>query len=122
MSVAATDLCRMSVTELAGAIRSRQASSWEVIEAHLQRIEAVNPSVNAITIVLADQALEAATAADRRSPRLRWRTGSASSRPSIPRSRPRTQAGDVNRKGAGDERVTHGAEEGGRGPGRARNR
>jgi Asp-tRNA(Asn)/Glu-tRNA(Gln) amidotransferase A subunit family amidase len=38
----------MSATELDGAIRSRQASSQEVIEAHLRRIEAVNPSVNAI--------------------------------------------------------------------------
>src|SRR5215475_10291707 len=52
--------------ELAGAIRSGQASSREVIEAHLRRIEAVNPSVNAITSLLAEQALEAAAAADRR--------------------------------------------------------
>jgi amidase len=66
MSAAATGLWRMSATELAGAIRSRQASSREVIEAHLQRIEAVNPSVNAITTLLADQALEAAKAADRK--------------------------------------------------------
>ena len=65
MSVAATDVWRMGAVELAGAIRSRLASSREVIEAHLRRIEAVNPSVNAITILLADQALEAATAADR---------------------------------------------------------
>jgi amidase len=106
MSVAATDLCRMSATELAGAIRFRQASSREVIEAHLQRIEAVNPSVNAITILLADQALEAAKAADIAdglpqavqvigpatakncawTPPPRWRTGSASSRRSIPGS------------------------------------
>jgi amidase len=65
MSVAGTDLWRMGAVELAEAIRSRQASSREVIEAHLRRIEAVNPSVNAITILLAGQALEAATAADR---------------------------------------------------------
>ena len=64
MSVAGTDLWRMGAVELAEAIRSRQASSREVIEAHLRRIEAVNPSVNAVTILLADQALEAATAAD----------------------------------------------------------
>ena len=31
----------------------------EVIEAHLRRIEEVNPSINAVTIVLAEQALEA---------------------------------------------------------------
>ncbi len=61
----ATELWRMSATELADVIRTRQASSREVVEAHLRRIEAVNPSINAVTIVLADQALEAAVAADR---------------------------------------------------------
>jgi amidase len=51
--------------ELAAAIKSKQASSQEVIEAHLRRIEAVNPAVNAIPVVLVEQALEAAKAADR---------------------------------------------------------
>ncbi len=60
-----TDLWRMSALELAEAIRSRQISSQEVIEAHLRRIEAVNPSVNAVTVVLGEQALEAAKAAER---------------------------------------------------------
>jgi amidase len=55
----------MSATELARAIRSRQTSSQEVIQAHLRRIEAVNPAVNAVTVVLAEQALQAAKAADR---------------------------------------------------------
>jgi amidase len=65
MSITMTDLWRMSAMELAEAIRSRQISSQEVIEAHLRRIEAVNLSVNAVTLVLAEQALEAAKAADR---------------------------------------------------------
>ncbi len=66
MSLAtATELWRMSATELAEAIRTRQASSVEVVEAHLRRIEAVNPSINAVVIVLGEQALEAAKAADR---------------------------------------------------------
>ncbi len=65
LSVTITDLWRMSATELAEAIRSRQTSSQEVIEAHLQRIEATNHLVNAVTVVLAEQALEAAKAADR---------------------------------------------------------
>ena len=66
MTVAtATELWRMSATELAEAIRSRQASSQEVIEAHLRRIEAVNPSINAVVIVLGEEALEAAKVADR---------------------------------------------------------
>lgn len=61
----ATELWRMSATELAEIIRSRQASSHEVIAAHLSRIEAVNPPINAVVIVLADQALAAAKKADR---------------------------------------------------------
>ena len=40
--VTATELWRMSATELAEAIRTRHASSVEVVEAHLRRIEAVN--------------------------------------------------------------------------------
>jgi amidase len=64
MSMAATGLWRMSAMDLAEAIRSGQASSQEVIEAHLRRIEAVNPSVNAVTVVLSEQAPEAAKAAD----------------------------------------------------------
>lgn len=63
--VAANELWRMSATELAEAIRARQASSVEVVEAHLRRIEAVNPSINAVVIVMAEQALEAAKVADR---------------------------------------------------------
>jgi amidase len=64
-TITTTDPWRMSATDLAEAIRSRQMSSQEVIEAHLRRIEAVNPSVNAVTVVLAEQALEAAKAAGR---------------------------------------------------------
>jgi amidase len=66
MSVATiTELWRMSATELAEAIRSNQVSSRDVVEAHLRRIEEVNPSINAVTVVLAEQALDAAKAADR---------------------------------------------------------
>jgi amidase len=65
MSATSADLWRMSATDLAEAVRSRQVSSREVVEAHLRRIEAVNPSVNAVTTVVAERALEAATAADR---------------------------------------------------------
>ncbi len=61
----ATELWRMSAREMAEAIRSRHVSSQEVIEAHLQRIASVNGSINAVVIVLDEQALEAARAADR---------------------------------------------------------
>jgi amidase len=37
----------------------------EIVESHLRRIETCNPSVNAIVVVLTDEALEAAKAADR---------------------------------------------------------
>jgi amidase len=65
MSDTTTDLWRMSAIELAEAIRSRQTSSQEVIEAHLRRMEEVNPSVNAVTVVLGERAIEAAKVADR---------------------------------------------------------
>jgi amidase len=60
-----TELWRLSATELAEVIRTKQASSAEVVEAHLRRIEAVNRSINAVVIVMGEQALEAAKAADR---------------------------------------------------------
>ncbi len=59
-----TELWRKGATELAELIRSKQASSVEVVQAHLSRIEKVNPSLNAITLVLADEARAAARAAD----------------------------------------------------------
>lgn len=40
-------------------------SSAEVVEAHLRRIEAVNPAINAVVIVPGEQAVRAAEAADR---------------------------------------------------------
>ena len=61
----ATELWRLGATELATLIRSREVSSHEVVEAHLRRIEAVNPAINAVPVVLAERALEEATAADR---------------------------------------------------------
>lgn len=58
------ELWRASAGELAAAIRSKQASSREVVEAHLARIAAVNPAINAVTVVLSEPALAAADAAD----------------------------------------------------------
>jgi amidase len=65
MTVTTTELWSLGATELAEVIRTGQASSREVIEAHLRRIEKVDPSINAVVLVLAEQALEAARAADR---------------------------------------------------------
>jgi amidase len=61
-----TELWRLGAVDLADAIRERRASSREVVQAHLDRIEAVNPGINAITRVLAADALRAADEADRR--------------------------------------------------------
>jgi amidase len=59
-------LWRRTASELAELIRTGQVSSVEVVEAHLDRIETVNPELNAVVLVLADQALEAAKLADQR--------------------------------------------------------
>ncbi|HEY1324690.1 MAG TPA: amidase family protein, partial [Streptosporangiaceae bacterium] len=59
-----SELWRMGAVELAALIRDREVSSREVVQAHLDRIEAVNPHLNAIVRLLADQALAAADAAD----------------------------------------------------------
>src|SRR4051812_34177129 len=64
-NVAAMEICELSATRLAAAIRSRELSSREVVEAHLDRIEAVNPRYHALRVVLAEQALAQADEADR---------------------------------------------------------
>ena len=60
------ELWRQSATDLAKRIATRQVSSAEVVEAHLARIEAVNPRVNAVVRLLASEARGAAVEADRR--------------------------------------------------------
>jgi amidase len=61
----ATELWRWNAADLAQAIRTKQVSAREVVQAHLDRIEAVNGKVNAVTVVLRDSALASADAADR---------------------------------------------------------
>ncbi len=63
--IAMSELWKLSATELAGMIACRKVSSLEVVDAHLARIDAVNPAVNAVVRVLAKEAREAAHAADR---------------------------------------------------------
>ena len=60
-----TDLWRHSAIDLAKLIATRQASSAEVVEAHLARIAAVNPKLNAVVRILADEARAGAAEADR---------------------------------------------------------
>ena len=51
-------------TTVAALIASRQVSSREIVQAHLDRISEVNPQINAIVTLLADDALHAADTAD----------------------------------------------------------
>ena len=57
---------RLGAAELARQIRAGTLSVAEVIDAHIERIEAVNPRINALVTPLFDAAREAA-AADRKS-------------------------------------------------------
>ena len=60
------DLWRHTALELAALIARKEATCAEVVESHLRRIEAVNPQLNAIVSVLADEARTAAAAGDRK--------------------------------------------------------
>src|SRR6185437_7515137 len=60
------ELFRMTAAEIAAAVRGGGASAAEVTEAHLARIEQVDPQVRAFLHVAADRAREAARAVDQR--------------------------------------------------------
>jgi len=65
-----TDLTQASAAGLSGLYRSRSASPIEAVTAILARAEAVNPRINALTLIDADAALAAARASE-----ARWRRG-----------------------------------------------
>ncbi|WP_433859724.1 amidase [Streptomyces kronopolitis] len=58
-----TDLCFLDATDLAARIRTRDVSPLEVVQAHLDRIDRLNPGLNAVVTVTAEQALDAAKSA-----------------------------------------------------------
>ena len=60
------NICQLPATELARLLRAKTISARDVVSAHLARIEAVNPTVNAIVTLTADEAMEQARAADER--------------------------------------------------------
>src|SRR5581483_3174301 len=60
----ATDLCYTPATELARLIRTRAVSPVEVTRAVLERIERINPTLNAYCTVTADAATATARAAE----------------------------------------------------------
>ncbi len=60
----AEELCELSAVELAGRLRRKSVSAREVMEAHLARIQRLNPAVNAIVTLVADRAMADAARAD----------------------------------------------------------
>jgi amidase len=62
--LATSSLCRLSASEIAHLIRSKQASPVEVVEEHIARIETVNPMLNAFADYTPELALAAARRAE----------------------------------------------------------
>jgi amidase len=60
-----TQIVTLSAREQARLVRERRISSGELVSAHLERIAAINPALNAAVEVLGERALEDAEAADR---------------------------------------------------------
>ena len=60
----AMELCYMSAGGLSRLIRDREVSPVEVIEAHLARIEATEPTLNSFITLLPEHALQAARRAE----------------------------------------------------------
>jgi len=54
----------VSATDIAAAIRRREVSAVEVVEAHLDRIAHRNPDLGALTVVFAERARQAASTVD----------------------------------------------------------
>ena len=59
------DLWQLGALEIAAAIRNRETTSREVLDAIIERVDAVNGQLNAIVALLDDEALKEAEAADR---------------------------------------------------------
>ena len=57
-------LCDLSAVELAARLRAAEVSAREVLAAHLERIERVNPAVNAIVTLVPELAMDRAAALD----------------------------------------------------------
>ncbi len=66
------ELTRLTATEALARLRAGELTSTELTDAVIARAEAVEPTVNAFTVTMFEQAREAAAAAD-----VRWREGTA---------------------------------------------
>ena len=60
------DLCFISATELSKLIRSKKISVQQVIRTHLDQIERLNPTLNAIVTLTAESAMAEALIADQK--------------------------------------------------------
>src|SRR5215208_563743 len=62
--MSASEICFLTATELVRLVRVKELSALEVMETHLAQIERVNPEVNAIVTLTAEQAMDRARATD----------------------------------------------------------
>ncbi len=58
-------LHRLSLCEMAARIQAREVSPAELVEAHLEQIDRVNPRINAFVLILAEQARQRAAEIER---------------------------------------------------------
>lgn len=58
------ELCFLAAVEMSRLLRARELSAAELMQAHLEQVERVNPDVNAIVTLRAEAAMEEAHAAD----------------------------------------------------------
>jgi len=65
MNTTTSEITSLSATEIATSIATGQLTAVDAVGAHIARIEAVNPSLNAVVVPLFDDAMERARVADR---------------------------------------------------------
>jgi amidase len=58
-------ICYWTALELRAAVDRRELSAREIVQAHLEQVERVNPAVNAVVTLVAEKALVAADGVDR---------------------------------------------------------
>ncbi len=63
--IPAAPIWQWSAVDTAAAIRSGAISALDATRAHIERMQAVNPKLNAVVVDLSDEAIKAAKAADR---------------------------------------------------------
>jgi len=62
--MASSQIWRWSAVETAAQVRAKRVSAREVVSAHIERLHAANPALNAVVVDLSEAAAAAAEAAD----------------------------------------------------------